>query len=59
VLLGLSGPMNTVRLVYEYDELSRYDEHELKAMTDRDYGQIAGTMGFADGTLTYTLYRRL
>jgi hypothetical protein len=59
VLLGLSGPMNTVRLVYEYDELSRYDEHELKAMTDRDYGQIAGAMGFADGTLTYTLYRRL
>jgi hypothetical protein len=45
VLLGLSGPMNTVRPVYRYDDLSRYDEHEFKAMTDRDYGQIAGAKG--------------
>jgi hypothetical protein len=59
VLLGLSGPMNTVRLVYRYDDLSQYDEHEFKAMTDREYGKIAGAMGFADGTLTYTVYRRL
>jgi hypothetical protein len=59
VLLGLSGPMNTVRLVYRYDELSRYDEHEFKAMTDREYGQIAGAMGFVDGTLSYAVYRQL
>src|SRR5512138_1631194 len=59
VLLGLSGPMNTVRLVYRYEDLSQYDEHEFKALTDREYGQIAGAMGFADGTLTYTVYRRL
>lgn len=59
VLLGLSGSMNTVRLVYLYDELSRYDEHEFKAMTDREYGQVAGAMGFVDGTLSYTVYRQL
>jgi hypothetical protein len=59
VLLGLSGPMNTIRLVYQYDELTQYDEHELKAMTDREYGQIAGEMGFVDGTISYTIYRRL
>jgi hypothetical protein len=59
VLLGLSGPMNTVRLVYRYDELSSYDEHEFRAMTDREYGQIAGAMGFIDGTLTYAIYRNL
>jgi hypothetical protein len=59
VLLGLSGLMNTVRLVYRYDELSRYDEHEFKAMTDREYGQIAGAMGFVDGTLSYAVYRQL
>lgn len=58
-LLGLSGPMNTVRLVYRYEELSLYDEHELRAMTDREYGQIAGAMGFADGTLAYTVYHQL
>jgi hypothetical protein len=59
VLLGLSGPMNTIRLVYRYEELSQYDEHEFKAMTDREYGQIAGAMGFTDGTVTYTVYREL
>jgi hypothetical protein len=50
--------MNTVRFVYRYDDLSQYDEHEFKAMTDREYGEIAGAMGFADGTLTYVVYRR-
>lgn len=59
VLLGVSGPMNTVRLVYRYDELSRYEEHELKAMTDREYGQLAGAMGFVEGTLNYTIYRNV
>jgi hypothetical protein len=59
VLLGLSGPMNTVRLVFRYDELARYDEHEFRAMTDREYGNLAGAMGFADGTIMYTVYRQL
>jgi hypothetical protein len=59
VLLGLSGLMNTVRLVYRYDELSRYDEHEFKAMTDREYGQVAGAMGFVDGSLSYAIYRQV
>jgi hypothetical protein len=58
-LLGLSGSMNTVRLIYRYDELSRYDEHEVKAMTDRDYGKLAGAMGFVDGTINYTIYRQI
>jgi hypothetical protein len=59
VLLGLSGPMNTVRLVYRYEDLTRYNDHEFKAMTDREYGRVADAMGFAAGTLTYTIYRRL
>jgi hypothetical protein len=59
VLVGLSGPMNTVRLVYRYDELSQYDEHEFRAMTDREYGQIAAEMGFTGDTLTYAIYREL
>lgn len=59
VLLGLSGTMNTVRLVYRYDDLSKYDEHEFRAMTDRKYGQIAGAMCFVDGTIDYTVYRKL
>ena len=59
VLLGLSGPMNTVRLVFRYDELSQYDEHEVRAMTDREYGQIAGAMGFVAETLAYAVYHEL
>lgn len=59
VLLGLSGLMNTVRLVYRYDDLSRYDDHEVRAMTDVEYGKLAGAMGFADGTLSYSIYRNI
>jgi hypothetical protein len=59
ILLGLSGQMNTVRLVYRYDDLSQYDEHEFRAMTDREYGETAAAMNFTDGTLTYAIYRQL
>jgi hypothetical protein len=59
VLLGLSGAMNTVRLVYRYDDPSRYDEHEVRAMTDQQYGKLAGAMGFVDGTIAYTVYRQI
>jgi hypothetical protein len=59
VLIGLSGQMNTVRLVYRYDELSRYDQDEFAVMTDREYGKIASAMGFADGTIAYSIYHRL
>lgn len=59
VLLGLSGPMNTVRLVYRYEDLSMYDEHEFRAMKDVEYGKIAGAMGFVDGTIDYSVYRHI
>lgn len=59
VLLGLSGRMNTVRLVYRYDDLTEYEAHELKALHDRQYGAHAGAMNFVDGTLDYTIYRRI
>lgn len=59
VLLGLSGPMNTVRLVYRYDDLSQYEDHEIRAMQDREYGKLAGAMRFAEGTLDYAIFRRI
>ncbi len=59
VLLGLSGQMNTIRLVFRYEDLSQYDEHEFRAMTDKAYGKIAGAMGFVDGTLVYSVYRQV
>ena len=59
VLLGLSGKMNTARLVFKYDELSRYAEQEARARDDREHGQIAGEMGFTDGTITFAIYQQI
>jgi hypothetical protein len=51
--------MNTVRLVYRYEDLSRYAEHETRTMDDREYGKIAGEMGFADATISYAIYQQI
>ncbi|MCL4543079.1 MAG: NIPSNAP family protein [Chloroflexi bacterium] len=59
VLQGLSGPMNTIRLVYTYDDLSAYEEHEARTLRDTGYAQAASGMGFVDGTLIYTVYRQV
>ena len=59
VLLGLSGDMNTVRLVYTYPELGAYEEHEARAATDREYGQVAMGMALVEGTIRYSIYRVL
>ncbi|HEX5996228.1 MAG TPA: hypothetical protein VFY84_13890 [Jiangellales bacterium] len=59
VLLGLSGPMNTVRLVYRYEDLSTYDEHEFRAMKDVEYGKVADSMGLVDGTIVYSVYHQI
>ncbi len=57
VLLGLSGQMNRVRLVYRYEDLAEYERDEARVATDRDYGRVAMEMPFVDGTITYSLFR--
>ena len=57
VLQGLSGPMNSIRLVYTYDDLAAYELHEARTMRDPGYAEDAAAMEFADGTITYTLFR--
>lgn len=59
VLLGLSGKMNTVRLVYRYDDLSHYEQQEVDTLHDREYGKVAAAMCFASGSLSYTIYHQL
>ncbi len=59
VLFGLSGDMNTVRLVYHYEDLNAYESHEVRTLTDRTYAEIAEQMGFVDGSLHYAVYRIL
>jgi hypothetical protein len=58
-LLGLSGKMNTVRLVYRYDNPSEYAAQESRTLHDREYGKIAGELGFTDHSVSYTIYQRV
>ena len=57
VLQGLSGPMNLIRLVYSYQDLAAYEEHEARTGEDREYARVASAMPFLEGTITYTIYR--
>jgi hypothetical protein len=59
VLLGLSGEMNTVRLVYSFRDAAAYEEPELRTVRDTEYGHVASRLGFADRTLTYSIYREI
>ncbi|HEX5502808.1 MAG TPA: NIPSNAP family protein [Thermomicrobiales bacterium] len=57
VLHGLSGPMNSVRLVYTYPDLAAYEADEARTAEDRDYARAALAMPFVDGSVRYTIYR--
>ncbi len=59
VLQGISGPMNTVRLIYAYDDLTGYEHHEARTGEDREYGRLAMAMPFAEGTINYTIYHAI
>ena len=59
VLHAMSGQMNTIRLVYQYPDVEGYLQHERNSTSDAGYAEAASGMPFADGTLTYTLYRPL
>jgi hypothetical protein len=59
VLQGLSGPMNFVRLVYEYRSLDDYADHEARTLVDAGYAEAASTMDFVDGTVTYSVFRQV
>ena len=56
VLLGLAGPMNSVRLVYHYPDLNAYAAHEVRTLTDREYAEIAQQMGLIDGSVHYEIF---
>jgi hypothetical protein len=59
VLQGLSGPMNTVRLVYTYADLAAYERHEARTAQDREYARVAAAMPFAEGTIAYAIFREV
>ncbi|HET9060689.1 MAG TPA: hypothetical protein VFN61_12265 [Acidimicrobiales bacterium] len=57
VLQGLSGPMKSIRLVYTYDDLAAYENHEARTLHDAGYAETASAMEFFEGTITYSLFR--
>ena len=57
VLQGVSGPMNSIRLVYTYDDLASYEEHEARTLQDAGYAAAASAMELVEGTITYSLFR--
>ena len=59
VLFGLSGKMNTIRLVYAYEDLNRYEEHETRTLTDREYAEAGQQLGFVAGSVHYEVYRQI
>ncbi len=59
VLQGLSGPMNSIRLVYTYEDLAAYEEHEARTLKDAGYAESASGMEFVEGTLTYSVFRQV
>ncbi len=53
VLFGLSGKMNTIRLIYTYEDLNGYEDHETRTLTDREYAEVGQQMGFVVGSVRY------
>jgi hypothetical protein len=59
VLHGLSGQMNAILLIFRYDDVTAYEQHQASSMSDPAYAEAAGAMRFVDGTLHYRLYHPL
>jgi hypothetical protein len=57
VLHGLSGPMNTVLMVFRYDDLAAYENEMKQERRDGEYGGIAAQMPYAEGSIVYELYQ--
>lgn len=56
VLSGLSGEMNSVRLIFAYPDLGVYEREDTEEARDHRYPEVAMAMPF-DGPIVYTLYR--
>lgn len=57
VLLGLSGPMNRVLMIFAYLDAARLEAEEAAAAADPHYAEIAGNLGFREPSLVHELYR--
>jgi hypothetical protein len=57
VLHGLSGPMNTVLMVFRYDDLAAWEAECAAERGDAEYARIATGLPYAAGSIAYELYQ--
>ncbi len=57
VLQGLSGPVNTVLMLFRYDNLAALDQEASAERRDEQYGRIASKMPYAPGSIDYEIYQ--
>jgi len=57
VLHGLAGPMNTVLMVFRYNNLSDWETECAAEREDAEYARIASKLPYTEGSLAYELYQ--
>ena len=57
VLHGLAGPMNTVLMIFRYEQLSDWERECTAEREDAEYGHIASTLPYVAGSIEYELYQ--
>ena len=57
VLHAMSGPMNTVLMVFTFPSVDVLEAEERAAASDPQYAKVAGAMGFREPSVTSELYR--
>lgn len=59
VFVGMSGPMNSVAMLYRYKSANDLEKEEKESSRDQQYGRLAGKLRFREPTITYNLYREV
>ncbi len=59
VCLGLSGPMNTLLMKSQYDDLKGYEEEEAALAVDEECAKLASQMSYIEGTIYYEVFKEL
>ncbi len=57
VLHSMSGPMNTVLLVYTFPSADALEAEERASAADPQYAAVAGSLEFREPSIIYELYR--
>lgn len=56
VLHGLSGPMNTVLMIFRYADLADWEAESAAERRDAEYARVASRLPYAAGSIQYELY---